>query len=114
MTELKYRHETDAPRTSFWAILSLISGIANYIGLPFVGAIVAIVTGYIARSEIKISPDKIEGERLANAGLVLGWVGIGLGLLTFCLIIFVLFGVIGGGIALSGPLSDFFNNMPRY
>ena len=114
MTELKYRHETDAPRTSFWAILSLISGIANYIGLPFVGAMVAIVTGYIARGEIKKSPDKIEGERLANAGLVLGWVGIGLGLLTFCLIIFVVFGVIGGGIALSGPLSDFFNNMPRY
>ena len=114
MTELKYRHETDAPRTSFWAILSLISGIANYIGLPFVGAMVAIVTGYIARGQIKKSPDKIEGERLANAGLVLGWVGIGLGLLTFCLIIGLIFAAIAGGVALTGPLSDFFNNIPTY
>ena len=112
MTELNYRHEVDAPITSFWAILSLISGIANYIGLPFVGAISAIVTGYIARSEIKKSQGQLEGERLANAGLILGWVGIGLELLTVCLLIFVLFGVSGGGIAVSDPLRDLFNNMP--
>ncbi len=113
MTETNYEHQVES-KTSFWAILSLISGIANYVGLPFFGALGAIIMGYVARDEIKKSQGQIEGERLANAGLVLGWIGIGLGVLTFCLVVMLIFGVIGGSIALIGPLNGLFNNVPTY
>ena len=94
--------------TSPWSIVSLISGIANFIGFPFWGAIVALITGYIAKSEIRKNHGRVGGERLANTGLILGWIGIGLGVLTFCLGMLILLGVFGG-IAFCGPLSELIN-----
>lgn len=38
-----------------------------------VGSIVAIITGHLARSEIRSHPAEIEGNGLAVAGLVLGY-----------------------------------------
>lgn len=50
MSENQDHYENVEETTSVWAILSLISGIANYVGLWFIGAIVAIVTGYVAKN----------------------------------------------------------------
>jgi len=62
------------PRTSATAILSLVFGILCWVGLPFLGAIVAIVCGHYARGEIRRAPPgMIEGDGMAVAGLVLGW-----------------------------------------
>ena len=96
--------------TSAWSIISLISGISNFVGFPFWGALVALITGYVAKSEIEKSHGRIGGERLARAGLILGWVGMGLGLLTFCLAALMFLGVFGG-IAFCGPLSEMINSV---
>jgi len=112
MTENQVKYENIEETTSVWAILSLISGIANYVGLWFIGGIAAIITGYIAKNEIEKSNGRVSGIGLANAGLILGWVGIGLSVLAFCLTILIAVGVIGGSIALCGPFSEWINQIP--
>ena len=39
--------------------------------------ILALIFGYVAKKEIRDSPQPIEGNGLATAGIVLGWVGMG-------------------------------------
>ncbi|MPY86954.1 MAG: DUF4190 domain-containing protein [Luteitalea sp.] len=64
---------TEIRQTSVTAVISLVFGIACWVLLPLVGAIVAVVTGHVARSEIRRAPDRLEGDGLALAGLILGW-----------------------------------------
>jgi hypothetical protein len=75
--------------TNSMAVVSLITGILGLTLLPFLGSIVALVTGNMARNEMRRSPYPVSGEGLATAGLVLGWVGVGLGVLSACGIGFV-------------------------
>ena len=107
MTEPKYTNIEQGP--SAWSIVSLVSGTANFVGFPFWGALVALITGYIAKSEIEKSQGRLGGERLARAGLVLGWVGLGLGFLVICLSVLMFLGIFGG-IAFCGPLSELINS----
>lgn len=87
------------PRTSSLAVVSLIFGILAYAFLPGVGALVAVICGHAARSEIRHAPPgSIDGDGLALAGLVLGWIQ--LALVVVAIGIFILFLV--GAIALSG------------
>ena len=58
------------------AIVSLVSGLLGWSFLPLVGAIVAIVTGHMARAEIRRAPERLEGDALAVVGLVLGWTAV--------------------------------------
>ena len=60
-------------RTSPLAVVSLVAGIAGWIILPLVGAITAIITGHLARREIRHSEGGLSGKGLAVAGLVLGY-----------------------------------------
>ena len=76
--------------TSILAILSTISGAASFFVVPFIGAIAALITGYMAKSEIKKSNGTIEGEGFATAGIVMGWINIGLSIMVCCLIILAL------------------------
>ena len=73
--------------TSILAILSTISGAASFFVVPLIGAIAALITGYMAKSEIKKSNGMIEGEGFATAGIVMGWINIGLSIMVCCLII---------------------------
>jgi uncharacterized membrane protein len=68
-------------QTSTLAIVSLIFGLLGWSFLPLVGSIVAIITGHMARSEIRAQPDRYEGDSLALVGLVLGYVSIVLAVL---------------------------------
>lgn len=61
-------------QTSTLAVVSLIMGIVGWTVLPFIGSLVAIVTGHMARAEIRRQPQALEGDGLALAGLILGWV----------------------------------------
>lgn len=88
-------------QTSATAVVSLVFGIACWFALPLVGAIVAVVTGHIARGEIRRAPDRLEGDGLALAGLLLGWVH--LVLIALSILVFLLF---FGGIALLASLSN--------
>jgi hypothetical protein len=54
-------------------VVSLVSGILGWSLLPLIGSIVAIVTGHMARSEIRRAPERLEGDGLALAGLILGY-----------------------------------------
>lgn len=63
----------DTNRTSTLAIISLVAGILGWTLLPFLGSLGAIITGHMARSEIRRAAGTVEGDGLAIAGLVLGW-----------------------------------------
>ncbi|MBZ0222091.1 MAG: DUF4190 domain-containing protein [Dokdonella sp.] len=82
-------------QTSTTALISLISGILAWFMLPFIGAIVAIICGHLARGEIRRAPPgTIEGDGMALAGLILGWVQI---VLTVLVVIALL--LLFGGLA---------------
>jgi hypothetical protein len=87
-----------ATQTSGLAIASLVSGIVGWTILPFIGSILAIILGYMARNEIRQRPGELEGEGLATAGLVLGWIAVGLTVVSLCLLglgMCFFFGMIG-------------------
>ncbi|HWC13331.1 MAG TPA: DUF4190 domain-containing protein [Actinomycetota bacterium] len=63
-----------AARTNGKAIASLVLGIVGVTGIPFVASVVAIILGYMARTEIAQRGE--EGRGLATAGIILGWVGV--------------------------------------
>lgn len=92
-------HQSDyaSSQTNTMAIVSVISGVLSWVALPFIGAIVAIVTGHMARNEIKSNPG-MQGDGLAIAGLILGYLHV----VTFCggVLLFLL--IFGGVIGLSG------------
>jgi hypothetical protein len=71
-------------RTNALAAVSLGFGVGQ-IFLPIVGAIIAIVTGHIAKGQIRQSADY--GGGLATAGLVLGYAGLILPILFFALVL---------------------------
>lgn len=48
--------------------------------IPVVGGIIAIITGHLAKKEIRQSDGLLGGEGVATAGLVLGYSNLGLGL----------------------------------
>lgn len=81
-----------ARTTSTMAIVSLVFGILSWLLLPFIGAIVAVVCGHLARSEIRRAPvgTLLEGDGMAIAGLVLGY----LHLAVVVVGLFILFGVL--------------------
>jgi hypothetical protein len=83
------------------AQISLITGILSYFGhvIPLVGgstlAIVAIVTGYMARNQIKETGE--QGMTMATVGMILGIVNLALVGIIVILLIFFIF-VLGIGI----------------
>ena len=82
------------PRTSTTAVLSLVFGILSWCVLPLVGAIVAVVTGHVARGEIRRAPPgTVEGDGMDVAGLVLGWTNLALMVLGLFLVLFVFGGI---------------------
>ena len=82
------------PRTSTTAVLSLVFGILSWVMLPLLGAIVAVVTGHVARSEIRrAAPGELEGDGMAVAGLVLGWANLALVLFGLLLVLFLFGGI---------------------
>ncbi|MFT3896465.1 MAG: DUF4190 domain-containing protein [Thermomonas sp.] len=78
-------------QTSALAITSLVSGILGWTLLPFLGSLIAVVCGHMARGEIRRAPDRLEGDGLAVAGLVLGYLVIVLSILAV-IGIFLFFG----------------------
>jgi hypothetical protein len=67
------------------AIVSLVTGILGLTLLPILGSIIALITGYMARNEIRDSAGALGGDSLALVGLVLGWIGVGLTVIGLCI-----------------------------
>lgn len=86
---------TPAPaRTSTLAIISLIGGIAGWTLLPLLGSLVAIITGHMARAEIRREPG-LQGDDLAIAGLVMGWANVVIAVLTVLALLLFFGGLVG-------------------
>ena len=82
------------PRTSTTALLSLIFGILSWCVLPLVGAVVAVVTGHVARAELRrAGPGELEGDGMAVAGLILGWANLAITLFGLLLVLFLFGGI---------------------
>lgn len=86
------------PRTSSLAVVSFIFAILAWICLPFVGALVAVICGHSARAEIRRAPPgSVDGDGLALAGLILGWIQIAMGLAVLAFLILAIAGAIAFG-----------------
>ena len=63
--------------TNGLAVAALVLGILGWSLLPFAGSIGAIVLGHMARARIARSAGTQDGDGLALAGLLLGWIAVG-------------------------------------
>ena len=70
------------------AVVSLVCGILCWLPiLPVIGAIVAVIAGHMARSEIRTANGRIGGAGMAKAGLILGYAHLALLGLILCAIV---------------------------
>ena len=90
---------TPPRQTSSLAIVSLVSGLLGWTLVPLIGSIVAINTGHMARSEIRRAPDRMEGDGLALAGLILGYTMLVLGTIGIILALVFFGGLIWLGLS---------------
>lgn len=60
------------------SVAALVLGICGFLVCPLVCSIAAIVTGTMAKNEIDRSGGRLTGRDYAKAGLILGWIGVGL------------------------------------
>lgn len=99
-----YQTAQPSPPNSGLAIGSLIASILGLTALPTIGSIVGLILGYMARRQIEESMGRMGGEGMAKAGIIIGWVGVGLTVLGVCLVVasFLLFGGLGFFSALLG------------
>lgn len=96
--------------TNVLAIVSLVTGVAGLTFVPFLGGIAAIVTGHISLHQLKSKPEN--GRGMAIAGLVTGYVGVGLAVLaSIALIGFMLMlmqsGYVNNGVTHNMPMRGF-------
>jgi hypothetical protein len=87
--------ESDLLPTSTLAIVSLVSAILGFTFVPVIGTIVALVTGYMARSETRSIPPRTSGDGLATAGIIMGWIQVGLLVIGICCTIAYLVFIVG-------------------
>jgi uncharacterized membrane protein SpoIIM required for sporulation len=74
-----YQTPTVKP-TSNMALASLVLGILGWTVAPVLASIAAIVTGHMAKNEIKSSMGQLGGDGMATAGLIMGYVNVAIGL----------------------------------
>jgi len=81
-------------QTSTLAIVSLVLGIVSWFLLPLLGAIVAVITGHMAKREIRDSQGRLTGDGMATVGLVLGYLQLVLSVCGICFaVIFIVLGL---------------------
>jgi len=89
-------HATASTNTA--AVISLVAGILGWVAVPILGGIVAVFTGHVALNQIRASGGFESGEGLAIAGLILGWLQLGLLILALAgwIVLAALAGLMGG------------------
>ena len=75
---------SDVLPTSTLAMISLVAGILGFTMLPVIGSVVALLTGYSARKETRAVPALVGGDSLATAGIIMGWIQVGLTVVGCC------------------------------
>jgi len=86
------------PRTNSAAVASLVFGIASWFVCPFVGGVVAVILGHVARGQIRRTGEG--GGGLAIAGLILGYFHVAAAIF----VAFIWLVLLGGFLATLGAL----------
>lgn len=86
------------PRTNSAAVASLVFGIISWFLCPFIGGVLAIIFGHVARGQIRRTGES--GGGLAIAGLILGYFH----LLAALVVAFIWLVLIGGLFATLGAI----------
>lgn len=63
------------------SIASLVLGILSFLMLGLLAAIPAVICGHLAKSKIKADPENLKGDGQALAGLIMGYITIGITIL---------------------------------
>ena len=66
--------------TNVLAIISMIASILGVVAIPILASIAGIIMGHIAKKQIAQTGE--QGEGMAKAGLIVGYVGLGLWVLV--------------------------------
>ncbi|MEV8357602.1 DUF4190 domain-containing protein [Microbacterium sp. NPDC076895] len=74
-----YAAYPQGPKTNTLAIVSLVSSLVGVFVIPIIGQIVGIITGHMSLSQIKQTREG--GRGLGLAGVIIGWVSLGLWIL---------------------------------
>jgi hypothetical protein len=82
-----------AQQNSTTAVISLIAGILGLTIFPGIGSIIAVITGHMAKGEIARSGGTLGGSGAATWGLILGYIGVALIVLSLCGLVLVFLGV---------------------
>jgi len=82
-------------KTNVLAIVSLIASIAGFVIAWGIGSIVGIICGHISLNQIKKTGE--QGRGLAVAGLIVGYIGLALAILSV-----IILAIVFGSIAASG------------
>ncbi len=75
---------SNIPQNSTMAMVSMIAGIVSWVLAPFIGSLIAIITGHMAKREIRESNGQLGGDGMATAGLVLGYLQLVPSILCIC------------------------------
>lgn len=86
-----YAAYPQGPKTNTLAIVSLVSSLVGVFVIPVIGQIVGIITGHMSLSQIKRTGEN--GRGLGLAGVIIGWVTLGLAIIGVIALI-AWFGVI--------------------
>ncbi|MGM0567823.1 MAG: DUF4190 domain-containing protein [Elusimicrobiota bacterium] len=79
-----------APETCGNAIVSLVCSIVGIFACLFIASIFGVIFGRKAKREIMESGGALTGKELASAGIIIGWIGIGLDSIIVIIWIFTL------------------------
>ncbi len=71
-----YNHSMMKPKTSGMAIASLVCSLVGLLCCYFVLPVLGIIFGFVAMNEINKSDGMIQGNGMAIAGLIIGFLGI--------------------------------------
>jgi hypothetical protein len=87
-----------APQSDDKAVISLVLGILSLVSFSILTGIPAIILGKSSRDRIRASGGQLTGEGLATAGLIMGWISVGLAAVValVLIVLMVLFSIYGG------------------
>jgi len=76
------------PPNSTMAVVSLVASLLGWTFVPVIGSIVGVITGHMAKKEIRESGGRLGGDGMATAGLIIGYITLGLSVVAICGVIF--------------------------
>ncbi len=92
-----YPQAPPPPPTNGLAVASLVLSLLGLVGiLPLLGTILGLIFGYSARNQIAQSRGTQGGEGMAKAGIIIGWVTLGIWALGICAGLIFGFAIPGG------------------